>query len=88
VTARKAAVWVELDGNAGQLACLLQHADSLTLLPHVRGAPVRFGLRRATLGPLPLGEPIAYTLKAALDLRTRVSLKPKPDPSTKGEPTK
>jgi uncharacterized OB-fold protein len=88
VTGRKAAAWVELDGNAGQLACLLQHADSLTLLPHVRGAGVRFGVRRAVLGPLPLGEPIPYTLKAVLDLRTRVSLQPKPDPSTKGEPTK
>lgn len=88
VTGRKAAAWVELEGNAGNLACLLQHADSLTLLPHVRGAGVRFGVRRAVLGPIPLGEPIPYTLKAVLDLRTRVSLQPKPDPSTKGDPTK
>lgn len=88
VTGRKAAVLVELEGQAGHIACLLQHADSLTLLPHVRGASVRFGVRRAVLGPLPLGEPIPYTLKAVLDLRTRVSLQPKPEPSTKGEPTK
>jgi hypothetical protein len=88
VTGRKAAVWVEMEGNAGGLACLLQHADSLTLLPHVRGASVRFGVRRGALGPLPLSEPIPYTLKAVLDLRTRVSLQPKPDPSTKGDPTK
>lgn len=88
VTGRKAAAWIELDGEAGNLACLLQHADSLTLLPHARGAAVRFGVRRAVLGPLPLGEPIPYTLKAVLDLRTRVSLQPKPETSTKGEPTK
>ncbi len=88
VTGRKAAVWVEMEGNAGHLACLLQHADSLTLLPHVRGAAVRFGVRRATLGPLPVSEPIAYTLKAVLDLRTRVTLQPKPETSTKGDPTK
>jgi uncharacterized OB-fold protein len=88
VTGRKAAAWVELEGNAGSLACLLQHADSLKLLPHLRDASVRFGVRRAALGPLPVGEPIPYTLKAVLDLRTRVSLQPKPDPSTKGDPTK
>lgn len=88
VTGRKAAVWVELEGNAGNLACLLQHADSLTLLPHVRGASVRFGVRRAVLGPLALSEPIPYTLKAVLDLRTRIAVQPKPDPSVKGDPTK
>lgn len=88
VTGRKASVWVEMEGNAGNLVCLLQHADSLSLLPHVRGAAVRFGVRRAALGPLPVSEPIPYTLKAVLDLRTRVSLQPKPDSSTKGDPTK
>lgn len=89
VTGRKAAVWVELEGKAGNIACLLQHADSLTLLPQVRGASVRFGVRRAVLGYLPVGEPIPYTLKAVLDLRTRVSLQPKPETSSnKGDPTK
>ena len=77
VTGRKPAVLVELAGGAGQLACLLQYADSVTLLPHLRGASVRLTVRRVPLGPLPAGEPIPYALKAALDLTTRLDLKPK-----------
>jgi uncharacterized OB-fold protein len=82
VTGRKAAVWIELSGGAGHLACLLQHSDSLSLLPHLRGAPVRLCVRRVPLGPLPPGEPIPYALKAALDLRTRLAHKPKPETTT------
>jgi hypothetical protein len=77
VTGRKPAVLVELAGGAGQLACLLQYADSVTLLPQLRGASVRLAVRRVPLGPLPAGEPIPYALKAALDLTTRLGLKPK-----------
>ena len=77
VTGRKPAVLVELAGGAGKLACLLQYADSVTLLPQLRGASVRFAVRRVPLGPLPPGEPIPYALKAALDLSTRLELKPK-----------
>jgi hypothetical protein len=77
VTGRKPAVLVELAGGSGQLACLLQYADSVTLLPHLRGASVRLAVRRVPLGPLPAGEPIPYALKAALDLTTRLELKPK-----------
>jgi len=77
VTGRKPAVLIELAGGVGQLACLLQYADSVTLLPHLRGASVRLAVRRVPLGPLPVGEPIPYALKAALDLSTRLELKPK-----------
>jgi len=83
VTSRKAAVYIELSGSAGKLACLLQHSDSTSLLPHLRGAPVRLAVRRVPLGPLPPGEPIPYALKAALDLRTRLALKPKPEAAPK-----
>ena len=59
---------VELRGGA--------YADSVTLLPHLRGASVRLAVRRVPLGPIPPGEPIPYALKAALDLSTRLALKP------------
>lgn len=88
VTGRKAAVWLELAGGAGHLACLLQHADSVSLLPHVRGAPVRLAVRRVPLGALPPGEPIPYALKASLDLRTRLARKPKPEAAPPKTPTK
>jgi hypothetical protein len=77
VTGRKPAALLELAGGAGQLACLLQYADSVTLLPQLRGASVRLAVRRVPLGPLPPGEPIPYALKAALDLSTRLELFPK-----------
>lgn len=73
VTARKPVVLVELDGG-GRVACLLAHADSMTLAAAVRGQPVRLAIRRI---PLQIGpsEPIPYGLKAALDLDTRAALK-------------
>ncbi len=80
VTGKKPAVLVQLDGNAGLLACLLQYSDSVTLLPHLRGASVRLAVRRVPLGPLPTGEPIPYAFKAALDLSTRLALKPPKPP--------
>jgi uncharacterized OB-fold protein len=76
VTGRKAALLVELDGGQARIACLLTHADSLSLLPELRGQPVRLVVRRI---PLALGdsEPIPYGIKAALDLETRGALKSK-----------
>jgi uncharacterized OB-fold protein len=74
VTGRKAAVWVELDGG-GALACLLSHADSIALLPHSRGQSVRLAVRRTALGGVGEGDPIAYGLKAALDLESRGVIK-------------
>jgi hypothetical protein len=89
VTGRKPSVFLELDGGLGRLACLLQYADSVTLLPQLRGASVRLAVRRVPLGPLPPGEPIPYALKAALDLSTRLSLKPaKNTPAPDGAATK
>ncbi|HLU65541.1 MAG TPA: hypothetical protein VKZ63_04670 [Kofleriaceae bacterium] len=73
VTGRKAAVLVELDGGA-RVACLLAHADSVSLMAELRGQPVRLAVRRV---PLAVGarEPISYGMKAALDLETRSRLK-------------
>jgi uncharacterized OB-fold protein len=72
VTGHKAAVLVELDGGA-RLACLLAHADSVSLHARLRGEQVRLAVRRI---PLATGaaEPLHYGLKAAVDLATRVRL--------------
>lgn len=75
VTAKKAAVLVELDGG-GRVACLLAHADSVSLMTEVRGQPVRLAIRRIPLQLAP-GAPIPYGFKAALDLDTRRALKEK-----------
>ena len=75
VTARKAAVMVELDGG-GRVACLLAHADSISLMAEVRGQPVRLAIRRIPLALAP-DAPIPYGFKAALDLDTRTALKGK-----------
>ena len=73
VTGRRAAVLVDLGG--GQcIACLLAQADSIALLPALRGQPVRLAVRRMSLA-VPDGEPIPYGLKAAVDLETRGALK-------------
>src|SRR5690606_41517006 len=72
VTGRKAAVLVELDGGA-RVACLLAHADSVSLMAELRGQPVRLAVRRAPLaGGAP--EPSAYGMTAALDPETRSPL--------------
>jgi uncharacterized OB-fold protein len=81
VTARKATALVELAGGAGRLTCLVAHADSISVFSTLRGAPVRLGVRRQTLGEVASGEPIVYTLKATLDLRDKLARKPKPAPS-------
>ena len=73
VTGRKPAVLVELEGGA-RIACLLAHADSITLAAAVRGQPVRLAVRRISLA-VDASEPIPYGLKAALDLETRAALK-------------
>jgi uncharacterized OB-fold protein len=73
VTGRRAAVLVELGGGQ-HIACLLAHADSIALLPALRGQPVRLAVRRMSLA-VPDGEPIPYGLKAAVDLETRSALK-------------
>jgi uncharacterized OB-fold protein len=74
VSGRRAALLVELDGGRGRIACLLSHADSMTLFGELRGQPVRLAVRRI---PLALGgdEPIPYGIKAALDLETRSALR-------------
>ena len=72
VTGHKAAVLVELEGGA-RLACLLAHADSVSLHPRLRGEPVRLAVRRSPLGAGER-EPLQYGLKAAVDLETRVRL--------------
>jgi uncharacterized OB-fold protein len=73
VTSKKPAVLVELEGGA-RIACLLAHADSMTLAAAVRGQPVRLAIRRIPLA-IDGSEPIPYGLKAALDLETRAVLK-------------
>jgi uncharacterized OB-fold protein len=75
VTGRKAAVLVELEGG-GRVACLLAHADSVSLLAHLRGQPVRLAVRRIPLA-VAGGDPIPYGLKAAVDLETRAAIKAK-----------
>jgi uncharacterized OB-fold protein len=83
VTARKPAVLVELEGGA-RVACLLAHADSITLAAAVRGQPVRLAVRRIPLA-VAASEPIPYGLKAALDLETRAALKARDAEKTKKE---
>jgi uncharacterized OB-fold protein len=73
VTGKKPIVLVELEGG-GRVACLLAHADSMTLAAAVRGQPVRLAVRRIPLA-IDASEPIPYGLKAALDLETRAALK-------------
>jgi len=73
VTGRKPVVLVELTGGA-RIACLLAHADSMTLATAVRDQPVRLAVRRIALA-IDASEPIPYGLKAALDLETRAALK-------------
>ena len=73
VTGRKPAVLVELEGGV-RIACLLAHADGMTLAAAVRGQPVRLAVRRIALA-IDASEPIPYGLKAALDLETRAALK-------------
>ncbi|HEY8143080.1 MAG TPA: hypothetical protein VIG06_10425 [Kofleriaceae bacterium] len=73
VTGKKPAVLVELEGGA-RIACLLSHADSMTLAAALRGQPVRLAVRRIPLA-IDASEPIPYGLKAALDLETRAALK-------------
>lgn len=73
VTGRKPVVLVELDGGA-RIACLLAHADSMSLATAVRGQPVRLAIRRIPLA-VDASEPIPYGVKAALDLETRAALK-------------
>jgi uncharacterized OB-fold protein len=80
VTARKAVALVELAGGAGRIACLVAHADTISVFAGLRGAQVHFGVRRQTLGEVPSGEPIVYTLKATLDLRDKLARKPRPEP--------
>jgi uncharacterized OB-fold protein len=55
VTPRRAAALVELDGGKGRVATLVAHADTLSVWPNLRGAPVRFAVRRQTLGEVPSG---------------------------------
>ncbi len=73
VTGKKPAVLVELEGGT-RIACLLAHADSMTLAAALRGQPVRLAVRRIPLA-IDASEPIPYGLKAALDLGTRAALK-------------
>jgi uncharacterized OB-fold protein len=73
VTGKKPAVLVELEGGT-RIACLLAHADSISLAAAVRGQPVRLAVRRIPLA-IDDSEPIPYGLKAALDLETRAALK-------------
>jgi uncharacterized OB-fold protein len=73
VTGRKPIVLVELEGGT-RVACLLAHADSMTLAAAVRGQPVRLAVRRIPLA-IDASEPIPYGLKAALGLETRAALK-------------
>ncbi len=73
VTGRKPTVLVELDGGA-RIACLLAHADSMTLAAALRGKPVRLAVRRIPLA-VDASEPIPYGVKAALDLETRAAMK-------------
>jgi uncharacterized OB-fold protein len=74
VTGRKAAVLVELDGGRAGIACLLAHADSVSLMGELRGQRVRLAVRRIPLA-VPDSDPIPYGFKAALDLDTRAALK-------------
>lgn len=76
VSGRKAAVWIELEGG-GAMACLLAHADSVSLLGEVRGQPVRLAVRKQVLGEGDPAAPIPYGIKAALALETRAALKAK-----------
>ena len=66
------------------MVCLLSHADSLTLMPDLRGAPVRLAVRRMSLA-VDDGAPIPYGLKAAVDLTTRSELKAKAKAKAKEE---
>jgi uncharacterized OB-fold protein len=76
VTTRRAALLVELDGGAvpSRIACLLAHADSVSLMSQLRGEPVRLTVRRIPLS-LPPDAPIPYGLKASVDLDTRARLR-------------
>lgn len=83
VLGRRAATLVELDGGRGQVACLVSHADSLSAWTALRGAPVRFAVRRQTLGEVASGDPITYTFKATLDLRDKLARRPAPPAAEK-----
>jgi hypothetical protein len=73
VTGRKTAALVRFeDGN--RMPLLLAQTDS-GLLPALREKTVRLAVRRLTLGDVPSEEPIAYGLKAAVDLETRKAIK-------------
>lgn len=72
VTSKRAALMVELAGGQ-RVACLLSHADSISLLSELRGQKVRLAVRRMSLA-VPDGDPIPYGMKAAVDLETRAAL--------------
>jgi uncharacterized OB-fold protein len=84
VTGRRAAVLVELEGGA-RLACLLAHADSLSLMGELVGQPVALAVRRIPLA-LADDEPIPYGIKAVLDLETRATLKARRAAESRAEP--
>jgi uncharacterized OB-fold protein len=77
VTGRKPALLVVLAGASSEagarIACLLCHADSVSLLGDLRGHPVRLAVRRISLS-LGDDEPIGYGVKAAVSLETRRQL--------------
>jgi uncharacterized OB-fold protein len=84
VSGRRSAVLVELDGGRTRLACLVAHADSVSLLDALVGQPVVLAVRRI---PLSLGdrEPIPYGIKAVLELDSRSQLKASKAAKSQGE---
>jgi hypothetical protein len=74
VTGRRPAAWLELDGG-GALPCLLGHPDGDLPPAALRGRRARLAIRRAGLGPTAPADPIAYGIKAVLDLETRAAIK-------------
>jgi hypothetical protein len=73
VTGRKDAVLVEIEGGL-RLPCLLASSDS-ALLPALEGETVRLSVRKQALGETSSDEPIAYVIKASVDLATRQAIK-------------
>lgn len=73
-TSRRVVALLELEGGQN-IACLVAHADTVTLTSALRGQTLRLAVRRIPLGPLAEDEPIPYGLKATLDLSTRQVLK-------------
>lgn len=84
VSGRRAAVLVELEGGA-RLACLLAHADSLSLMDEIGGQTVALAVRRLSLAVAD-DEPIPYGIKAVLDLETRAAIKARRAAQSRAEP--